>query len=179
MEAVYHNLYVGCGIFSIIMLVVTVILFFVLNIYKAFMFLSGIDRKRGIRAMEEGTDDTTKLNGKKHSKSKKVMTQTGRINYAGAEQTPAGTNTSSTSASPQSEARSKEAAQAMDGTQKETEVLSETINETEVLTEKIYEPGQEQTAGETQLLDDSEQADDGFFVMERTIIEIHTEEMME
>lgn len=178
MEAVYHNLYVGCGIFSIIMLVVTVVLFFVLNIYKAFMFLSGIDRKRGIRAMEEGTDDTTRLNGKKHSKSKKVMTQTGRIDYAGAEQTPTDANTSSTPVSPQTEARSKEAAQTMEGTQKETEILTEKINETEVLTEKIYEPGQEQTAGETQLLD-NEQTDDGFFVMERTIIEIHTEEMME
>lgn len=175
MEAIYHNLYVGCGIFSVVMLLVTVVLFFALRIYKAFMDLTGISAKRAIREMEEDADYTTRLNKKKQKKTKKgVMTKTGRIDYAGASQAAVPPPQAPQFSAPtdKTEAGNVSETETLNDVQNETQVLTDVADETQVLTE---------AADETQVLTASVNEtqtteNDGFFVVERTILEVHTEE---
>lgn len=67
-----RSIYVIAGIASLVMLAVTIGLFFMLKIPEAVAFVSGKTRKMGIEAIERtGTVGTRKLSGKSKQLSKK------------------------------------------------------------------------------------------------------------
>lgn len=201
-------------VIAIVMLVVTIALFFLLKIYDAFMDLSGIKRKRGIKEIQEDSDYTTRLNKEKRAKNKKqkIMTTSGQINYQSAPRPatpppppPAMGNVEGTSVLNEAAATSQETdvltsngnetqVLAQEGNTNETQVLTSegnanetqvlapqgNANETQVLTSEgnanetqVLTP--QGTINETQVLP---QTPDNSFVIERRIIEIHTEEVM-
>ncbi len=173
----FHGLYIGCGIFAIIMLLLAVALFFLLKIYTAFLFLTGIGRKRALREMEENAEFTSNLR-KKGRGRKKAAAAESETSAPGAEQynQPAG---SSGFYSVGDSGKGKtnpleEAGTALLQEEQGTQFLQEE-QETQLLS--TYE-----AAGETQLLQEETHQEPVKkkirFVLERNIMLVHTDEVI-
>jgi hypothetical protein len=63
----YHNLFLGCLILSIVCLVISVILFFVLDISKVWGYLTGRKAKKQIQQMEESSAASGRLMTRRRS----------------------------------------------------------------------------------------------------------------
>lgn len=197
METMYHNLYIGCGIFAIAMLVVAIVLFFAFRIPSVFLDLTGISAKRAIREIEnsaenEGAQENSKR--VKRKKGKKMMTPTGRINYKeDASDVSSGSLSGNTLQRSHTEelkvnetlVLEEEAVddnvtqvleKALDGNA--TQVLEEAVdnNATQVLND--FEGKVGQTAAKSWKKEAVYEEQDDFFIIERTILEIHTEEVI-
>lgn len=198
METMYHNLYIGCGIFAIAMLVVAIVLFFVFRIPSVFLDLTGISAKRAIREIEnsaenEGVQESSKR--VKRKKEKKIMTPTGRINYkeddlkassqALSDNTLQRSYTEKLKANEtlvlEEEAVDDNVTQVLEEALESdaTQVLEEALdgNATQILNE-LEGKEADQTAAQSWKKEAVYEEQDAFFIIERTILEIHTEEVI-
>ena len=63
----YHNIFLICLIAAICFLVVAIALFFLLNIPRVFMIITGISRKKEIKQLDDNAAYTSQLTNLKGS----------------------------------------------------------------------------------------------------------------
>lgn len=188
----YRNIYLYCGIAALVFLAIAILLFIVLRIPQVFGELTGRTARKAVEEMTSGKPVQAKRITKKKETGKKKSQKSDHTepqkkqvysDLIGENDTPVSLVTHDDIPTPTLMPRKEEEMETSVLGEGETEVLTNDTMETSVLSSQEYETTVLQGAGEpeTDILQPEDtvmEMQDADFIVVRSIVEIHTDEVI-